>query len=978
MTQRAMSEVVRDGRRGTGARVAERGIRSWVGGVALLGALAIVGLGVSGCQTDAYCFNCGDNGPDGSVGGGSGGHAGHGNGGSGGCLFECGGGGHGGGTGGTGPCVPTANDDTTCDNKDDDCDGQTDEDVDFNLPAHCGTCDNNCLDIPNTDPNQTTCDWSGTPGQKGTCGFVCAQDYWDCDQNVPGCEYYCLKTANNDTTCDNHDDDCDCTKDEDVDMCTDVNNCGTCGRMCTVSHGTPVCQHSGPAPCTDQNTACAIASCDPGWWDIDPQIPGCEYPCQLTDGGQGVGVETCGDGIDNDCNGLIDGNDPGVYGENVVCYGSLLGECGKPAHSGLTQCQGTQMVCAGPNVLHPGDVPETCNNLDDDCDGVTDNNPTDAGASCGVSSIFPCRLGTITCQSGVLNCVGAIDPGVESCNGIDDDCDGLIDLTVPNTPPSDSVGPCNVPISPPNGATSPCVAGTLACVGGTIQCQGWHGPSGPVDGCNDDSNCDGVLTNQPDFNTDIHHCGNCATDCYANPQLAHTIQTCVAGHCTFGGCQNGYYDIPANHTCSYACLFNGSEACNNIDDDCDGQTDEGVTPPSPVQVCGVSPAATAPECTTLVQVQCVAGTWQCTFPNGVCPGGCDPSDEICDEAGLDNDCDGSVNENVNNWHKPCYSDDSHPVPGDGACRTAGIYTCSSNTTTSCNAVAASCASLPGGCDEKCDGIDNDCDGLTDESFESKGSNATYFVKPAVTKIGANLWIASYEASRPNATTSSAGTGNGYFCSSGCAPLPNAPAGEPLNDTKACSVPDRIPWFNVNPIEVEQTCDAIGGRVCTKAEWQGACQGSTPCSWGYDPRGAACTASYTAGKFCNLKPNDFDLVAAGDQDGLFTTAHTLPTYNQANAPVHCFADWGGLQGNPAHNGVSPYYTCTNSICNAIFDITGNLREVTKTSNTAYPLMGGAFNSVESGATCTFSFYTVNQTFKLYDTGFRCCFDANPTL
>jgi hypothetical protein len=42
------------------------------------------------------------------------------------------------------------------------------------------------------------------------------------------------------------------------------------------------------------------------------------------------------------------------------------------------------------------------------------------------------------------------------------------------------------------------------------------------------------------------------------------------------------------------------------------------------------------------------------------------------------------------------------------------------------------------------------------------------------------------------------------------------------------------------------------------------------------------------------------------------------------------------------------------------------------------MGGAFDSdVEAGAQCNFTFYSVPSTFKLYDTGFRCCFAADPT-
>jgi hypothetical protein len=44
--------------------------------------------------------------------------------------------------------------------------------------------------------------------------------------------------------------------------------------------------------------------------------------------------------------------------------------------------------------------------------------------------------------------------------------------------------------------------------------------------------------------------------------------------------------------------------------------------------------------------------------------------------------------------------------------------------------------------------------------------------------------------------------------------------------------------------------------------------------------------------------------------------------------------------------------------------------------SYRLMGGGFNSTESGATCGFSSYSVSPSYQLYDTGFRCCFDADP--
>jgi hypothetical protein len=173
------------------------------------------------------------------------------------------------------------------------------------------------------------------------------------------------------------------------------------------------------------------------------------------------------------------------------------------------------------------------------------------------------------------------------------------------------------------------------------------------------------------------------------------------------------------------------------------------------------------------------------------------------------------------------------------------------------------------------------------------------------------------------------------------------------------VPTKIPWFNVTPLEAEQTCTAMGGAVCSTSQWQTACQATAACTWGYNPRGTACTTAYTSTKYCNLGPSfDFSPGTAGDQDGLLPTA--------SSSLATCWADWNALQGNT---------TATNKI----FDITGNLREVVKQATNDYRLMGGAFNTgSDQGATCTFTFYSVNQDYKFFDTGFRCCFSTNPTL
>ncbi|HRI67745.1 MAG TPA: MopE-related protein, partial [Polyangium sp.] len=397
--------------------------------------------------------------------------------------------------------------------------------------------------------------------------------------------------------------------------------------------------------------------------------------------------------------------------------------------------------------------------------------------------------------------------------------------------------------------------------------------------------------------------------------------------------------------------ISATEACNAVDDNCNGAVDEMVPRPSPVQICGVSPSATRPECTTGVTLTCTSGSWVCAFPAGVCTSGCSSDDEICDT--LDNDCDGLLNENVPNFGQPCASDDAAPSPGDGACRTTGTYVCASGTTTSCNAVRANCTTLPGGCTENCDGIDNDCDGLIDEVFTGKGTNTANFVKPNVTKISATTWMYSFEASRPNATTAIPGTGNGYWTS--------APMGTTLDKTRACSVQSKIPWFNITPTEVEQVCIAMGGAICSATTYTAACQATQPCTWAYNPRGTACTSGYnTTNKFCNLGPSfDFDMNATnGDQDGLLPTGSTLLQ--------QCWADWANLQGNTAAT-------------NRIYDMTGNLREIMFNAANDYRLMGGAFNTVlDSGAACAYNFYSVASNQKFPDAGFRCCFTSDPTL
>ncbi|MCB9643745.1 MAG: hypothetical protein H6728_11790 [Myxococcales bacterium] len=387
------------------------------------------------------------------------------------------------------------------------------------------------------------------------------------------------------------------------------------------------------------------------------------------------GTQTCTAGQWGTCVGEVvpttetcnnkDDNCDGMVDEGLTqsCYSGPAGTAGKGACKG-----GTQTCNAGQWDTCVGEVTpttETCNNKDDDCDGKTDEAVTQScyNGPAGTAGKGLCKSGTQTCTAGQWGtCVGEVAPATETCNNKDDDCDGKIDETVTKTC---YTGPANT-------------AGKGSCQNGTQTCGAgqWGACTGQVvpttETCNNkDDDCDGKTDE------------TLTQACYTGPTGTSGKGLCKNGTQTCGSGQWG--------TC-VGQVVPTTETCNSKDDDCDGQIDEAIT-----QTCYTGPAGTAGKglCKSGVQT-CNAGRF------GTCVGQVIPTAETCNNK--DDDCDGKIDEAVT---QSCYSGPAGTA-GKGSCKN-GTQTCSAGQWSACTGEVTPNLDICG------NGKDEDCDGQIDKN-----------------------------------------------------------------------------------------------------------------------------------------------------------------------------------------------------------------------------------------------------------------------
>ena len=202
--------------------------------------------------------------------------------------------------------------------------------------------------------------------------------------------------------------------------------------------------------CDNQRGACAGSihapgECSSGRWGVC--APGQYGPDYST-------KESLCDGIDNDCNGRVDEDLEGLRCERQlgVCTGKRAPVCAFPA---APLCTSTEY---GPDF----EVSETrCDGLDNDCDGLTDDADPDLAPMQAMASKCALQQGvcagstqTSTCSACEAANYGAhYEPTEQSCDGLDNDCDGLIDegcssvMTVPTEGPA-APRPCGCNSNP--------------------------------------------------------------------------------------------------------------------------------------------------------------------------------------------------------------------------------------------------------------------------------------------------------------------------------------------------------------------------------------------------------------------------------------------------------------------------------------------------------------------------------------------------
>jgi len=531
-----------------------------------------------------------------------------------------------------------------CNELDDDCDGEVDEEASDALTWYADTDGDGHGDAG-----------SSTTACEAVEGWVESDD--DCDDDDDDVSPSATEI------CNDIDDDCDGFVDDDDDS-LDLDSAGTWYRDAdTDGYGDP------------DNATLACIPPD-GYTDDDSDCDDADEAINPEGG------EVC-NGADDDCDGLTDDEDDSLdIATASSWYMDADGDGWADARTSTWACEAPEGWLASEyaadcddadDTIHP-DATEVCDEIDNDCDGATDDSDADLDSSTGstwyadadsdgygdaASSAMACDQpsGHVADDQDCDDTDGDVHPAAtEVCDGVDNDCDGAID--------------------------------------------------------DDDSDVDTSTGSAWYMDADTDGYGDARVSTRACDQPSGWVDGSLASDCDDA-------DDAINP--------GASEVCDGIDNDCDGDVDDddasldsstGSTWYADADADGYGDAG--------------SGTATCDQPSGHVSDDtdCDDGDdgvnpgasEVCD--GIDNDCDGLVDDDDGSVDSSTHSTWYEDADGDGYGNPAmSVNRCDALTgfvsdDSDCHDADAT---INPAATEACNGADDDCDGDVDGGVLGDGS-----------------------------------------------------------------------------------------------------------------------------------------------------------------------------------------------------------------------------------------------------------------
>jgi hypothetical protein len=237
-----------------------------------------------------------------------------------------------------------------------------------------------------------------------------------------------------------------------------------------------------------------------------------------------------------------------------------------------------------------------------------------------------------------------------------------------------------------------------------------------------------------------------------------------------------------------------------------------------------------------------------------------------------------------------------------------------------------CNTATGACEYECN-VDEDCGG---EAFYCEGHTCHLYCDDSVldcpegmASICGAYCIDRYEASRPDATSTSAGS----------------------DDSMAVSRADVIPWHSgdLTRAEAAAACAAADKRLCTGPEWEAACAGTVEQVYTYGDEYEPTT--------CN------GIDAWCDPEcGIYQWCYQDCDHDHHITPT------GHFQG------------CTNEF--GLYDMSGNTWEAVSSTDGNDHFRGGAFDCGDPGLAHQCSYDGIAAGTFPATRGFRCCAEGVP--